>query len=97
MIVDCKATDILTENHLTGLAANYMIPSLERAGIDVEKLRAGVPPDAAGVEDNVKAWRDLWSAGHGVSVIDDVPPTAELVDRLEAEYRAASGVAADRG
>ena len=89
MIVDCKATDILTENHLTGLAANYMIPSLEAAGIDVAKLRAGERPDAAGVEDHVTAWRDLWSAGHGVSVIDDVPETAELVARLEAEYRAA--------
>ncbi len=89
MIVDCKATDILTENHLTGLAANYMVPSLEAAGIDVEKLRAGALPDAAGVENSVKAWRDLWSAGHGVSVIDDVPAVAELVDRLEAEYRAA--------
>jgi len=92
MIVDCKATDILTENHLTGLPANYMIPSLEAAGIDVEKLRAGAPPDAAGVEDHVRAWRDLWSAGHGISVIDDVPETAELVERLEAEYRAACGV-----
>ncbi len=94
MIVDCKATDIITENHLTGLAANYMIPSLEAAGIDVARLKAGAPPDAAGVEDHVKAWRDLWSAGHGVSVIDDVPPVAELVDRLESEYRAACGVEA---
>ncbi|UCH73160.1 MAG: nitronate monooxygenase [Rhodospirillales bacterium] len=93
MIVDCKATDILTENHLTGLPANYMIPSLEAAGIDVDKLRAGELPDAAGVEDSVKAWRDLWSAGHGVSVIDDVPPVSELVARLEREYRAACGVA----
>ncbi len=89
MIVDCRATDIITENHLTGLAANYMVPSLEAAGIDVEKLKAGILPDAAGVEDHVKAWRDLWSAGHGVSVIDDIPPVAVLVDRLEREYRAA--------
>lgn len=90
MIVDCKATDILTENHLTGIPANYMIPSLEAAGIDVAKLRAGEMPNAAGVEDHVKAWRDIWSAGHGVSVIDDVPPVAELVERLAAEYRGAA-------
>ena len=42
----------------------------------------------------MKAWRDLWSAGHGVSVIDDVPPVSDLVDRLEREYRAACNVAA---
>lgn len=44
---------------------------------------------AADVPDSMKAWRDLWSAGHGVSLIDDVPTTAELVARLETEYRAA--------
>jgi nitronate monooxygenase len=36
-----------------------------------------------------KAWRDTWSAGHGVATIHDVPTTAELVARLAAEYRAA--------
>jgi NAD(P)H-dependent flavin oxidoreductase YrpB (nitropropane dioxygenase family) len=36
-----------------------------------------------------KAWRDIWSAGHGVAMIDDVPTAAELVERLGAEYRAA--------
>ena len=33
--------------------------------------------------------RDVWSAGHGVAAITDVPPVADLVDRLEAEYDAA--------
>lgn len=51
----------------------------------------GQLPDGAGVEDLVKAWRDLRSAGHGVPVIDDVPPVAELVDRLERKCRAACG------
>jgi len=91
MVVDCKATDILTEDRLTGAPANYMVPSLRAAGIDIDRLRAGAPPDVAGIEDHVKAWRDLWSAGHGVSLIDDVPTTAELVARLEREYRAACG------
>ena len=94
MIVDCKATDILCERQITGIDANYMIPSLTRMGIDVEKLRAGASPEAAGVEENVRSWRDLWSAGHGVSVIDDIPPVSELVDRLEREYLAACGVPA---
>jgi nitronate monooxygenase len=42
-----------------------------------------------GDEREAKAWRDIWSAGHGVGGITDVPATGELVDRLEAEYRAA--------
>ena len=36
-----------------------------------------------------KAWRDTWSAGHGVATLHDVAPAAELVARLAAEYRAA--------
>ena len=36
-----------------------------------------------------KAWRDIWGAGQGVGLMDDVPGVAEMVDRLEAEYHAA--------
>lgn len=33
-----------------------------------------------------KAWKDVWSAGHGVLNIHDTLSTKELVDRLEVEY-----------
>jgi nitronate monooxygenase len=36
-----------------------------------------------------KAWRDIWSAGHGVGAVRDVPGACELGLRLGAEYRAA--------
>ena len=36
-----------------------------------------------------KEWKDIWGVGQGVAVIDEVLPTAELVNQLEAEYRAA--------
>jgi NAD(P)H-dependent flavin oxidoreductase YrpB (nitropropane dioxygenase family) len=36
-----------------------------------------------------KAWRDIWGAGQGVGLMDDVPAVAELVERLKAEYAAA--------
>ncbi len=36
-----------------------------------------------------KAWQDVWSAGHGVAAIRDIPPAGELVARLVKEYRAA--------
>jgi nitronate monooxygenase len=39
---------------------------------------------------DVKRWRDIWSAGQGVGSIHDTPATAELVDRLEREFRDAS-------
>ena len=36
-----------------------------------------------------KAWSRIWSAGHGVGNIVDVPPVATIVARLKDEYDAA--------
>ena len=38
---------------------------------------------------DAKAWKDIWGAGQGVGTIDEVMPTAELVARLQQEYRSA--------
>jgi nitronate monooxygenase len=35
-----------------------------------------------------KAWRDIWGAGQGVGLMDDVPSVATMVERLKAEYDA---------
>ena len=36
-----------------------------------------------------KAWRDIWGAGQGVGLMEDVPTVAEVVARLKKEYAAA--------
>jgi nitronate monooxygenase len=33
-----------------------------------------------------KAWKDIWGAGQGVGLMDDVRPAAEIVARLKQEY-----------
>jgi nitronate monooxygenase len=33
-----------------------------------------------------KAWKEIWGAGQGVGLMDDVPTVAELVTRLKQEY-----------
>ncbi len=55
----------------------------ERTG----EQRVDKPGD--GGEPQIKAWRDIWSAGQGAGSVHDVPSVAELVARLAAEYRAA--------
>jgi nitronate monooxygenase len=37
----------------------------------------------------LKAWRDIWSAGQGVEGVRAVEPVAAIVERLAAEYAAA--------
>jgi nitronate monooxygenase len=38
---------------------------------------------------SAKAWRDIWGAGQGVGLMDDVPTVAEMVERLKEQYQAA--------
>jgi nitronate monooxygenase len=39
--------------------------------------------------EDVTPWKNLWSAGQGVDLIEDIPTVAELVQRLRREYVAA--------
>ena len=47
--------------------------------------------------EGVKPWADLWSAGQGIDLIDDIPSVAELVLRLRREYVEAFGPGYGRG
>jgi nitronate monooxygenase len=87
MILACTAKDIVYTPVITGTHANFLWPSLEKAGYQKEKLNSPDPGLTFG--SNIKAWRDAWSAGHGVATIHASPSTAELAARLAAEYRAA--------
>jgi nitronate monooxygenase len=88
MITECSARDIVYTDAISGTMANFMWPSLEQAGYTREMIAPGTRAPHS-FADEAKAWRDVWSAGHGVATIHDVPPVAELVARLAAEYRAA--------
>jgi len=93
MIVAASAADIVSTKAVTGVNANFIAQSLEQAGIDIAALPAHGEMDInqelgeALTESNTsKPWRDIWSAGHGVGSIADVPSVAELVKRLKDEY-----------
>lgn len=84
MVVGAKASDVLYTPHISGVAANFLKPSLLAAGLDPDHL---VPHGALDMENEAKAWKSLWSAGQGVGGVFDVPSTAELCERLVREYR----------
>jgi nitronate monooxygenase len=87
MILDAESTDIIYTDKVTGIGANFMAQSLERAGMD---WSLNAPPVNDAIESEEKmAWRDIWSAGHGVGLIRDVPSVAELAQRLKDEFAAA--------
>lgn len=92
MIVDAGASDIVYTDVVSGTHANFLKPSLERAGI---VTGTKVKTQNANQQDEAKVWRDVWSAGQGVALIYDAPLVADLIDRIAGEYRAACSLAAN--
>ena len=89
MVVEARGADIVCSDALTGVKANWLRASLEKAGYDPLNM-----PDPGNIDilksaGDAKRWRDVWSAGQGVGAIFDILPIAELVTRLETEYRQA--------
>lgn len=93
MIVDSKAADIVYTPYFSGVKGNYLRDSIEKAGIDPDELQAMEARQmdfaARDKKSAAKAWKDIWSAGQGVGAVDEIMPTARLVDRIAAEYEAA--------
>ncbi len=89
MLLEAHAGDVVYTALPSGIPGNFLRASLERAGIDAEAASRVQDPGGRGLSSGVRPWRDIWSAGQGVAAIDDIIGTAELVDRLEQEYREA--------
>jgi nitronate monooxygenase len=91
-IVESAADDIVYTNLFTGVHGNYLKKSIVNAGLDPDNL-----PQAdktamnfgSGGGSKAKAWRDIWGAGQGVGLMDEVLTVAEVVARLQSEYQAA--------
>ena len=87
MIVDSRSEDIVYSNLFTGVHGNYLRGSIERAGMDPDKLPESDPSamDFGGS----KAWKDIWGSGQGVGSVDAVVQAADLIARFKREYAAA--------
>ena len=83
----------------TGMIGRYLVPKLLTksnkvfiASLDGKELcpkgaifkKLDFGKDMAEAE--AKAWKTIWSAGHGVSSIDDNPACKDLIDKLKAEF-----------
>jgi nitronate monooxygenase len=91
-IVESSAADIVYTNLFTGVHGNYLKKSIAAAGLDPDNLPVADKSAmnfGSGGGSKAKAWRDIWGAGQGVGLMDDVPTVAEVVERLKAEYAAA--------
>lgn len=91
MIAQSQAGDIVYSNYFTGIHGNYLKGSILASGMDPDNLPVADPSkmDFDQATAGAKAWKDIWGAGQGVGSVKAVVPVADLVDRLEREYRQA--------
>lgn len=87
MIVNSVIDDVMYTDGVSGVNANFLKKSIEHAGIDTTEKKQEDFSKLTG--EHAKAWKDIWSAGHGVAEINDVPTVHELVERLKSEYKSA--------
>lgn len=90
MIIDSGASDIVYTAAISGVSANFLRPSLEAMGITEEMLTRTKKIDFGNelnaMEQEAKAWSTIWSAGQGVTNIEDNPSVKELVDKMKNEF-----------
>ncbi len=61
----------------------------EKAGLNPDHLPPKERMDLTGSQNQIKAWKDVWSAGQGVGSIHAVEPLSAIVARLREEYESA--------
>ena len=93
LLIDAASADVIHTPAVSGIPANFLRQSLEAAGFSMDQLSEAGELDYGKklkpVNDEAKAWKTVWSAGHGVAAIDDAPSVEELVARLRSDYKAA--------
>lgn len=92
MLLEACAADIIHTPAVSGVPASFMRQSLEQAGYDLQRLGKGevnYGEKLKPMSEEAKAWKTVWSAGQGAGGISDLPRVAELITRLDQEYRTA--------
>lgn len=85
MIVDSGIDDVLYTAGVSGVHANFLKQSIVNAGIDISTKKEEDFSQLTG--EHAKAWKDIWSAGHGVVGIEQVLSVNTLIEQLKTEYK----------
>jgi nitronate monooxygenase len=88
MLVRATLLDIISTKAVTGVLANWMRESLERANFDLAMLDVPGRIDFSDLAGDTKAWKNIWGAGQGAGSVTKIQSVQEIVDDLAAEYEA---------
>ncbi|MCM4166697.1 Isopentenyl-diphosphate delta-isomerase [Arenibacter antarcticus] len=88
MIIDSGADDVVYTAAISGVHANFLGASLKAAGITEADLKKDMKIDfGKELNTEAKAWKTIWSAGQGVTTINNVPTVSELIGTLKSEFK----------
>ncbi|MEO8298994.1 MAG: nitronate monooxygenase [Burkholderiales bacterium] len=91
MLVSSTSSDLTYTERVAGVHANWLVPSIRQVGLDPDNLPQplgrGMRHDH--LPEGADPWKNIWSAGQGIDLIDDIPSVHDLVLRLRREYVAA--------
>jgi nitronate monooxygenase len=91
MLIDSSADDIVLTAEVTGIPANMLRKSLEKTRFRPPPGTAADGFDVVKETSTLRAWRDIWSAGHGVGDVVAIESAAEIIARLLADYQRVGG------
>ncbi len=86
MVVDAGVDDLVLTKAFTGASAYYLRASILRSGLDPDNLSGKSAMDWSKSDTQLKAWKDIWSAGQSVAAVHRVEGAAQIIARLRDEY-----------
>lgn len=85
MILESTAEDLVYTAEVSGIPANWLKKSLEKANLSKPTTIAGVLNEAQ-IEKEYKRWKDIWSAGQGITQIKEIKPAKQIIKEMVEEY-----------
>lgn len=86
MLVEGGVTDVIYTKGVNGLPASWLKSSLKSIGLDPDNLFIPEGRSTDHLPEGATPWRNIWSGGQGIGLINDIPAVAELVMQLQREY-----------
>ncbi|WP_309118173.1 nitronate monooxygenase [Paenibacillus sp.] len=87
MVIQSSIEDIVYTDAITGVHANFLLPSLRASRIDIARRDRGNADSPRMTEH--KAWKTIFSAGQGVAAVRERQSVRDIVAQLESEYEEA--------
>ena len=86
-LIACTSKDIFFSAALDGAPANWVVPTLLEAGVDLNKLATTIPGEIVDSGKVDKRYSHVLSAGHGVGMVKKVESALDLCAQLKSEYQ----------